>query len=104
MELPNFGISFETMPVLLGLTLVVVLILFISIHLFLARRDSRRLIKELQQQTDLLNKMTDSLDELDDWMRYFNDKFLKSPKGPPPEKRPPQRDFPDESPKYKKTP
>ena len=103
MELPDFAISFETMPVLLGLALLLVLILFLSINLFLGRRDSRRLIIELQQQTDLLHKITDSLEELDDWMRYFNDKFLKSPKGTSPEKRPPQRDFPDESPKYKKT-
>ncbi|MFQ5451657.1 MAG: hypothetical protein ACE5E9_13600 [Nitrospinaceae bacterium] len=103
MELSEIFQSVPIWAISLEILLLLVLIFFIPLFLYLDKKYTKLCFRELRRQNHILEIQTRSVDELNRWMSYFNDRIIKREKVQPPDKQDQSADPPDSASPYKKT-
>ncbi len=71
-----------------GMLVVVFLIVFalvlVLLFLFQAQKQAHNCFKELKRQNQILELQAQSIGEMNQWLRYFNDRLGNKAKTPPP--------------------
>ncbi len=88
--------------ILFAIVSIAFVILLALIFLFQAQKQTHNCFKELKRQNQILELQAQSIGEMNQWLRYFNDKLGQKTKARPPQEKP-VTEKPTPISRYKKT-